>query len=76
MNAEKLSPKPTNDIRDLRSLKELARVRLDLDSPRLRKACYNLGIQPEELKNKTKDQFEEKDLPKDVVELRYKVKFE
>jgi hypothetical protein len=44
--------RPRNDIRDIRSYKQLERVQLDLDSPRLRKACENLGVEVDELKKK------------------------
>ena len=70
---DKSPPKLSNDIRDLSSFKQLTRVRLDLDSPRLQKACFNLGIKPEELETKPREEFEKKDVPKDVVDLRYKV---
>jgi len=41
-----------NDIREIRTVKMLMKVNLDLDSPRLREACDNLGIETSELKKK------------------------
>lgn len=37
-----------NDIRDIRSFKQLDRTNLDLGSPRFMQACSNLGIDPSE----------------------------
>lgn len=65
--------KISNNIRDLHSFKQLRKVKLDLESPKLQKACFNLGIQPNELLMKERTEFENKKLPKDVVDLRYKV---
>ena len=67
--------KMSNDVKDLRSLKQLYRLSLDYESPRLQKACQNLGITVEELKMKDKEQFEDKHVSRDVVDLRYKVRF-
>ena len=33
-----------NDVRDIRSLRQLDRLELSLDSPRFKEACENLGI--------------------------------
>ena len=41
-----------NDILRPRNLKQLLRVSLDFDSPRLSKALDNLGINPDELQVK------------------------
>ncbi|CAI2364477.1 unnamed protein product [Moneuplotes crassus] len=64
--------KATNNIRDISSFKQLRRVNLDLESPRLEQACFKLGIKPEELLLKEKSEFENKKLQKDVIDLRYK----
>ena len=72
-NKEEEEPKPSNDIKDLRSFKQLSRLELNYDSPRLQKACFNLGVTVEELKIKDKESFEDKRVSKDVVDLRYKV---
>lgn len=37
-----------NDIKDLRSMKQLERLDLSIESPRFQKACANLGISPRE----------------------------
>lgn len=41
-----------NDIKDLRSVKQLDRLDLSFDSPRFLKACENLGISPRECQKK------------------------
>ena len=41
-----------NDIREIKTIKMLAKLNLELDSPRLKEACENLGIEPAELKQK------------------------
>lgn len=41
-----------NDIRELRTVKQLELLRLNLDSPRMAKALQNLGIKKHELANK------------------------
>lgn len=41
-----------NDLKELRSLRQLERIELDLDSPRWRLACHNLGISPRECAKK------------------------
>jgi hypothetical protein len=41
-----------NDIREIKTIKMLAKINLELDSPRLKEACENLGIEPAELKQK------------------------
>lgn len=45
-------PVKKNDIREIRTIRQLARVNLDLDSPRIKEAMDNLGISPEELEKK------------------------
>ena len=45
-------PVKKNDIKDLTRIRQLARVNLDLDSPRMRQAMDNLGIGDEELQKK------------------------
>lgn len=39
----------TNDIKDLTSYKQVSKIKLDLDSPRMQKAMFNLGITIEDL---------------------------
>ena len=48
--AEKEEPKIklNNDIRDIRSLRQLDRVNLDFDSPRLKAAMDDLGVSIQE----------------------------
>lgn len=41
---EKPKIKLNNDIRDIRSLRQLERVNLDFDSPRLKEAMDDLGV--------------------------------
>lgn len=62
-----------NDIKDLRSFKQLSRLELDYESPRLKKAMFNLGVTVDEMKMKDRDTFVEKGVAKDVIDLRYKV---
>jgi hypothetical protein len=73
MDKEKTGVLVSNDIRDIHTYKQLNRVKLDIDSPRLLKACHKLGIEPEELQLKDRSEFDQKNVPKDVVDLRYKV---
>lgn len=40
--------KLNNDIRDIRSIKQLEKVNLDFDSPRLKQAMDDLGVKYEE----------------------------
>jgi hypothetical protein len=49
---EKPKIKYNNDIRDIRSLRQLDRVNLDFDSPRLKKAMDDLGVSVEECQKK------------------------
>ena len=49
---EPKGPVKKNDIREIRSIRQLARVNLDLDSPRIKEAMDKLGISPEELEKK------------------------
>ena len=46
-----------NDITELRTVKQLHQLRLNLDSPRMAKALENLGIIKNELANKYASQF-------------------
>ena len=46
-----------NDITELRTVKQLQQLRLNLDSPRMAKALENLGIIKSELANKYASQF-------------------
>jgi hypothetical protein len=41
-----------NDIRDIRSIRQLENVNLDLDSPRMKQAFENLGVGETELMKK------------------------
>lgn len=45
-------PKKSNDLREIRSIKQLANVNLDLESPRMKQALENLGIAETELEKK------------------------
>ena len=44
--------KYNNNIKDIRSLRQLARVNLDFESPRLKKAMDDLGVTLEECEKK------------------------
>ena len=41
-----------NDIKEIRNYKQLEKVDLDFDSPRLKKALHNLGVSKEECMKK------------------------
>lgn len=41
-----------NDIREIRSIRQLENVNLDLDSPRMKQAFENLGVSETELMKK------------------------
>ena len=41
-----------NDIREIRTLRQLARVNLDLDSPRMKQAMAVSGVSEEDLDKK------------------------
>lgn len=41
-----------NDIRDIRSIRQLTKVHLDLDSPRMKQALEDLGVGEDELVKK------------------------
>jgi hypothetical protein len=45
-------PAKRNDIKEIRSLRQLQNVNLDLDSPRMRQAIDNLGVSETELMKK------------------------
>ena len=45
-------PKKSNNIREIRTIRQLARVNLDLDSPRIREAMDNLGVSTDEMMKK------------------------
>ena len=45
-------PAKKNDIRDIRKISQLAKVNLDLDSPRMKLALENLGVGIDELERK------------------------
>lgn len=44
--------KPANDIKDIRSVKQLDRVNLDFNSPRLLQAMEDLGVSMDEMQKK------------------------
>ena len=44
--------KYNNNIKDIRSLRQLGRVNLDFESPRLRKAMDDLGVSLDECEKK------------------------
>ena len=45
-------PKKSNNIREIRTIRQLARVNLDLESPRIREAMDNLGVSTDEMMKK------------------------
>ena len=49
---EPKAPIKKNDIREIRTLRQLARVNLDLDSPRMKEAMGICGVNPEDLDKK------------------------
>ena len=51
-NDEKTRIKKNNDIREIRTLKQLEKVNLDFDSPRLKQAMEILGVKEEECQKK------------------------
>ncbi len=50
--AEKEAQSKRNDIKEIRNYKQLEKVDLDFDSPRMKKALYNLGVSKEECMKK------------------------
>jgi hypothetical protein len=50
--AEKEAQSKRNDIKEIRNHKQLEKVDLDFDSPRMKKALYNLGVSKEECMKK------------------------
>jgi hypothetical protein len=61
-----------NDIKEIRNERQLEKVNLDFDSPRLKKAMDDLGIPLYECLKKDKSAFEKKGVEPAVIELRYK----
>jgi hypothetical protein len=51
-DADSQERKKNNDIRDIRSLRQLDKVNLDFDSPRLRQAMDDLGVNFDECQKK------------------------
>ena len=49
---EPSAPVKKNDIREIRTLRQLARVNLDLDSPRMKQAMAVSGVSEEDLDKK------------------------
>ena len=45
-------PEKKNDIREIRTLRQLGRVNLDLDSPRMKQAMAVSGVSEEDLEKK------------------------
>lgn len=70
--SEDNKPKKNNDLKEIRTIKQLERVNLDFDSPRLKQAMNNLGISIDECINKERSDFEKKGVDKDVIDLRFK----
>jgi hypothetical protein len=70
MNVEKVQKK--NDIKEIRSIKQLNQVNLDLDSPRIKQAMENLGITENELFKKELQDFEQPGVEAEVITLRHK----
>ena len=49
---------PNNDIRPLTKPKQIRLVKLDLDSPRMKQAMKNIGLEKEDLDTKkTQEEF-------------------
>lgn len=75
-NEAELSEEPkiklNNNIRDIRSVKQLEKVNLDFESPRLKKAMDDYGITQAECEKKERFEFEKKGVDPDVVDLRFK----
>ncbi len=42
----------SNDIRDIKTVKQLEKVELNFDSPRLKQAMSNLGVSKEDVSKK------------------------
>lgn len=64
--------KYNNDIPHIRKLRQLERVNLNFDSPRLKEAMDDLGVTVEELQKKERSHFEKKGVDPEVVDLRFK----
>lgn len=64
--------KYNNDIPHIRKYRQLERVNLGFDSPRLKQAMDDLGVTPDELEKKERVDFEKKGVDPDVVDLRFK----
>ena len=69
---EESKKKSQNDYRDIKKFAMLERITLDLDSPRLRKACLKLGIDASECVLKQKQEFFPKGLDEGIAKMRYK----
>ncbi|CDW79915.1 UNKNOWN [Stylonychia lemnae] len=61
-----------NDIREIRTIKQLYKVDLDFESPRMKKAMFNLGVSQEECIKKEREDFVKRGLDEDVINLRFK----
>jgi hypothetical protein len=72
--SEKTIKKPTynNDIKEIRHERQLDKLNLSFESPRMKKAMDDLGIPLHETFRKDKSHFEKKGLEPEIAELRYK----
>lgn len=52
MDTEEKKDKKNNDLRDIRTIRQLDRVNLDFESPRLREAMDDLGVSLAEMQKK------------------------
>jgi hypothetical protein len=52
--------------------KNQTKVAIRLDSPRTMEACFELGVKPDELKMRTKDEFSEGAATDEILDVRYK----
>eukprot|EP00347_Sterkiella_histriomuscorum_P015532 403356677 len=68
----KKNKKSANDLQVIKSIKQLETTELDLYSPRFQKACVSLGIPLRDCVKKRKENFADKGLADDIVELRFK----
>ena len=75
-----------NEIKEIKNYKQLEKIDFDFDSPRFKKALYNLGVSKEECMKKyftlgnhifisffrERSEFERKGVEEDIINLRYK----
>ena len=67
-----IKPTYNNDIKEIRHERQLDKLNLNLDSPRMKQAREDLGIPLEECIRKDRSFFEKKGLEPDIVDLRFK----